>query len=101
MVNPGKRNRSDKDRNGVDDRLDRVTNICAVLLPFTTLDQLYIIYVKRQTDGVSALTWFLYAVLTIPLLFYSVVRRDKPMIVLNGLWVVIDLSVWFGVVLYS
>ncbi len=91
---------TDKNKNGVDDRLDYITNICAVILPFTTLDQLHIIYVQKQTVGVSAITWFLYAVLSIPLLIYSIKRKDFPMIILNGLWVIIDLTVWFGVMIY-
>ena len=92
--------KSDKNRNGVDDRLDFITNVCAVVLPFTTLDQLHIIYIQKQTEGVSALTWFLYAVLSVPLLIYSIKRKDFPMIVLNGLWVVVDATVWIGVLLY-
>lgn len=89
----------DKNRNGVDDRLDWLTNACAVILPFTTLDQLYIIYVRKETAGVSAITWLLYGVLSIPLLIYSLKRKDVPMILLNGLWVIFDLAVWLGVVL--
>ena len=90
---------SDTNRNGVDDRLDKVTNLCAVALPFTTLDQLYIIYGQGITAGVSAFTWFMYGLLTIPLLIYSLKRKDTPMIILNGLWVVVDFAVWFGVVI--
>lgn len=92
---------SDKNKNGVDDRLDFITNICALVLPFTTLDQLYIIYVQKKTEGVSATTWLLYGLLSIPLFIYALKRKDSPMIVLNGLWIVVDLSVWLGVVLYS
>jgi len=89
----------DKNKNGVDDRLDLITNICAVILPFTTIDQLYIIYVLKKTEGVSALTWLLYGVLSIPLLIYSIKRKDTPMIILNGLWVIVDLTVWVGVII--
>lgn len=90
----------DKNRNGIDDRLDWLVSACAVILPFTTLDQLYLIYVQKQTAGVSALTWFLYGVLSIPLLLYSLKRKDLPMILLNGLWVFFDLAVWVGALLY-
>ena len=34
-------------KNGVDDRLDLITHICAVVLPFTTIDQLYIVFIKK------------------------------------------------------
>ena len=91
----------DKNHNGVDDRLDALTNIVAVILPFTTIDQLYLVYIQNKVEGVSALTWFLYGVLSIPLLIYSLKRKDLPMILLNGLWVVVDLAVWLGVLIYS
>lgn len=90
----------DKNKNGVDDRLDYITNICAVVLPFTTLPQLYNIYIKKESEGVSEITWFLYGLLSIPLLYYSVKRKDFPMITLNGLWVFFDFSVWFGIAFY-
>jgi len=96
-----KRQKNDKNKNGIDDRLDFFINACAVILPFTTLDQLYIIYVKGETAGVSAITWFLYGLLSIPLLLYSLKRKDLPMILLNGLWVIFDFAVWGGVLIYS
>ncbi len=91
----------DKNHNQVDDRLDWFTNACSVILPFTTIHQLYLIYVERQVDGVSGITWLLYAVLSVPLFLYSWQRKDPPMIVLNGLWVLVDALVWLGVVLYA
>jgi uncharacterized protein with PQ loop repeat len=95
------KSKKDKNRNGVDDRLDWITNACAVILPFTTLDQLYIIYIEKKIEGVSAITWFLYGLLSIPLLIYSLKRKDLPMILLNGLWVLFDFAVWAGVVIFS
>lgn len=91
----------DLNHNAVDDRLDWITNICSVILPFTTLHQVYLIYVERETAGVSGPTWLLYAILSVPLFIYSLQRKDTPMIILNGLWVLFDLLVWFGVVLYG
>jgi len=70
-------------------------------LPLTTIDQLYIIYIQKKVDGVSALTWFMYGFLTIPLFAYPLIRKDKPMIILNGLWIIIDWSVWVGVLIHS
>ncbi len=98
---PRRNYKHDKNHNGVDDRLDTLTNIVAVILPFTTIDQLYIVYIQKKTEGVSALTWFLYGVLSVPLLIYSIKRKDTPMILLNGLWVIIDLGVWLGVVIHG
>lgn len=71
-----------------------------MVLASKTIRQLYIIYDKRQVEGVPANSWFLYAVLTLPLLVYSIKRKDFPMIMMNGLFVCIDLSVFAGVLLY-
>lgn len=95
-----KRKFVDKNKDGVDDRLYSISEFCAVILPFTTLDQLYIIYIQGKTEGVSMLTWFLYGVLTIPLFLYSIQKKDRPMTILNGLWLIIDFSVVLGVWLY-
>lgn len=95
----GRKTKRDKNANGIDDRYDVVVNICSVILPFTTLDQLHLIYVKGETAGVSGTTWLLYGLLSIPLLAYGIKRRDLPMMILNGLWVVFDLAVWFGTII--
>ena len=97
----GIKHSKDKNDNGVDDKLDLLTHICAIILPFTTVDQLYIVFYKKQTEGVSSITWLLYGILTIPLFIYSIKRKDTPMIILNGLWIIIDFAVWIGVLLYS
>lgn len=89
----------DRDKNAVDDRFDWIVNACAVILPFTTIDQLYLVFIKKETSGVSSLTWFLYGILSFPLLIYSILRKDKPMTILNGLWVIVDFAVWIGVIL--
>jgi hypothetical protein len=41
-----KNNHKDKNKNGVDDRLDLITHICAVVLPFTTIDQRFLFYIR-------------------------------------------------------
>lgn len=91
----------DKNKNNVDDRFEVIVNICSVILPFTTLPQLYIIYIENNVSGVSAFTWFAYAILTIPIFIYSIKRKELPLILLNGLWIVVDLAVAIGVLIYS
>ena len=80
------------------DLFETFVTVCAIIVPFTTLPQLYTIYIDKQADGVSALTWLLYALLTVPLFFYAKRKKDKPMIILNGLWVIFEILVSVGVV---
>lgn len=88
--------RRDKNKNHIDDRFDFLVNACALILPFTAIPQIYTIYIEKRTEGVSVVSWFLYAVFTIPLFIYSLKRKDIPMIILNGLWIAVNIVVAVG-----
>lgn len=92
--------RIDKNRNRVDDRFEVFVNICSVILPLTTLPQLYNIYVGRLTEGISIITWISYTILTIPIFIYSVKRKELPLILLNGLWILVNTGIVIGLLLY-
>lgn len=92
--------RVDKNKNMVDDRFEVFVNICSVILPLTTLPQLYTIYVERITEGVSIITWISYTLLTIPIFIYSLKRKELPLILLNGLWILVNSAIVIGLLLY-
>ena len=78
---------------------ETVVTICAFAVPFMTLPQLYTIYINKQVEGVSALTWLLYAVFTLPLFLYAKNKKDTPMVILNGLLILFEVLVVVGVVI--
>lgn len=92
--------RIDRNKNRVDDRFEVFVNICSVILPLTTLPQLYTIYVDRITDGVSIITWISYTILTIPIFIYSLKRKELPLILLNGIWILVNIGIVVGLLLY-
>lgn len=81
--------------------LDNLVLAISVIFPFVTLPQVFLIWVKKNAQGVSILTWTLYFVLTIPLLIYGIVHREKPFVIMYSLWLIIDLMIIVGVLLYG
>lgn len=80
--------------------LDRFLMVVAVVGPLMTAPQIFKIFSNQDATGVSALTWGLYFFLGIPWLVYGIVHREKPIIVAHILWLLMNLLVVIGALLY-
>ena len=81
--------------------LDRVVFAAGIIGPVVTIPQLALIYVGHNAAGVSAVSWFGWAILDIPWILYGLVHKERPILVTYSLWLVINLAVAAGAVLYS
>ncbi|MFH1649319.1 MAG: PQ-loop domain-containing transporter [Candidatus Woesearchaeota archaeon] len=81
--------------------LDRVVLITAIVFPLTTIPQIYDIWSTQDASGLSLTTWVLYAIFAIPMLLYGFVHRQKPIFIMNILWLVVYAFVIWGTVLYG
>lgn len=82
-------------------RLDKTCLFFSVLMPATTLPQIYKIYVFQEVAGLSLLMWVLYTIGVIPFLIYGIVHKEKPLIVLNVLWLIAQVIIISGILMYS
>lgn len=80
---------------------DKATLVVALIFPFTTIPQLYNIWVLQNASGVSVLTWGSYLILTIPLLLYTLAHHEKPLAIMYSLWLMVHASVVLGTLLYA
>lgn len=80
--------------------LNITTIIVSILLPLATLPQLYDVYISKHVQDLSLLTWVLWAVLTFPLLLYSIKHKAKPLILLYSLWLVVHILMIIGIAIY-
>ena len=80
--------------------LDRFLIVIAVVGPLMTLPQIWKIYVNHNATGVSALTWGLYFCLGFPWVIYGIVHKEKPIIIANILWMLVNIIVTVGVLIY-
>lgn len=80
--------------------IDNLSMIAAILMPFTTIPQIYKIWVLQSTAGVSMSTWILYTILCIPMVIYGIYYKMKPIIVLNILWMIMNITMIIGLIIY-
>lgn len=80
--------------------LERTTLAAGILGPIMVVPQIYEIYSKRTAAGVSAFSWFAFAVLDVPFIIYGSVHKDKPIIITYSLFFVANIIVAIGAVLY-
>jgi hypothetical protein len=64
--------------------LDDVIYAVAFIGPFSALDQIDQVWLHHNTEGV-----------------YGIVHKDKPIIISNTLWAILETSVAVGIVIYK
>src|SRR3989344_1566954 len=79
--------------------LDRFIYIVGILGPMTAIPQILLIFGEQQAQGVSALSWTLSTCSSLTWFIYSVVHREKPLIISSGLWVIMQSIIVIGVLL--
>ena len=80
--------------------LDKVTFVAGVIGPFTVLPQIYQIYIGHSAAGVSATSWALMFIVTMPWVFYGLAHCDKSIIISFFLWEVMNALVFIGAIIY-
>jgi len=81
--------------------LDKLVLIIALIWPVFELPQLIKIFAEKTAAGVSLMTWSFFVIFSIPWLIYGIVHKEKPIIILYLLWIIIDSSIVVGILLYS
>jgi uncharacterized protein with PQ loop repeat len=75
----------------------RLIYLVAIVGPFTATPQLYEIwFVDKSAAGVSILTWVLFLGMSLIWFTYGAVRRDRPIMISNGLWAIMELFIILG-----
>lgn len=80
--------------------INRLCAVFAVLMPMTTLPQIYMLYVGHDARGLSLSMWILYAIGCIPFLAFGIIYRHIQLILLNILWLLMQAIMIVGILLY-
>ena len=85
-------------------RLVRIVDMIAYIVSFSslffTLDQARLIYIEHKVIGVSLLTWIFYAVSSSVWFFYGYIHKDRVLLVTNFCWILVNISIVVGVLVY-
>lgn len=80
--------------------LDRVTMVAGILGPVMVTPQIYAIYSTHVATGVSALSWFSFALLDVPFIAYGMLHEDRPIVTTYTLFCIANMAVAIGAILY-
>jgi uncharacterized protein with PQ loop repeat len=78
---------------------DRFVLALGIVESFTTLPQLYQIWVKHETAGVSAITWFSYAIVECIWFAYGKKQQDRAIMAGSLSWGIMELLVAIGAII--
>ena len=81
--------------------LDKLVTVISFVFPLSALPQIYNIWVLKNVQGVSLLTWFLFLLMQIPLFIYASVHKENRLKVMFGLWCTVYLFALVGLVMYQ
>jgi len=81
--------------------LDKAIYVVALTGVVMTVPQVYKIWVGQNAAGVSALSWGVYGIVAVFWLLYGIAHKEKPIIVTNVFWILLDISIVIGTMLYG
>ena len=73
----------------------------AFVMPIFTLTQVFKIWFYQDAAGVSLIAWSAYFFMTVVWLAYGILHKEKPIIISNGIAMVINFSVVLGTIFYG
>jgi len=83
------------------DLMDKLIYVAAILGPLLTIPQIMKIWVDKNAGGVSMITWVAYLIGGIFWLIYGIMHKEKPIIIANILWILMEILVIIGIWIYG
>tara|TARA_Y100000310_G_scaffold338091_1_gene426833 strand:+ start:255 stop:584 length:330 start_codon:yes stop_codon:yes gene_type:complete len=81
--------------------LNSVISVIAVVYPLTAIPQLFEIWINRNVDGISIITWGMFLLFTLPIMVYCLLKKEMKLVLMYAFWLVIYVAVISGVMIYS
>lgn len=81
--------------------LDRVAYIVALIVPLSSLDQMFRIWQAKSSAGVSMLVWTMLLITSIFWIFYGAIHREKVIFFGHIVWFIISSIILFEIIIFS
>jgi uncharacterized protein with PQ loop repeat len=81
--------------------IDRSIYVMGVVGPIMTIPQLSKIWIEKNASGVSVISWSTYLVTAFVWLAYGIEYKKKPIIFTYTLWIIIEIFIVIGALLYG
>lgn len=73
----------------------------AVIMPLSNLPQIIQLFSTQVTAGLSISTWVMYLLFGMVPLAYAIVNNIRPLVISNVLWILVDLTMIYGILVFS
>lgn len=87
-------------RNKFKRNYDKLIYGLAILCPFLNLPQLFKILIEKSAEGVSAISWFSFSVISLMWFIYGFIHKEKPIIIVNGGLIIIQFAIAISAIIY-
>lgn len=81
--------------------LDKAIYFIAVFGPVMTIPQVLRIWRGKNATGVSVVSWSAYLFVAAFWLLYGIVHKEKPIIFTNILWIIFEIMIISGTLVYG
>ena len=80
---------------------DKLIYVAGIAMPILTIPQLTTIWFERNAAGVSLLTWSSYIIIALIFSIYGLIHKEKPLIIMHGSMLVLEVFIVIGILLYG
>lgn len=81
--------------------IDRVVMVTGLIGPIASIPQAVQIFSLQDAQGVSLITWSFFVLTNGAMLIYALTHKLFPLIISNICWVLIELIVVVGILMYA
>lgn len=81
--------------------IDKIIYPVSIIGQILTIPQITKIWIEHNASGVSAISWGYYTIACCFWLVYGVVHKEKPLIFSYSVWILLNLIVTIGALLYG
>ena len=81
--------------------MDKAIYVVCIFGPIMTIPQLTKIWVYKNAQGISVISWFAYLITALFWLTYGIMHKEKPIIFTNSIWIILEIFIIIGTILYG
>ena len=81
--------------------MDKAIYAVGIFGPLMTIPQLMKIWVDKNASGVSVVSWSAYLFTAVFWLIYGIMHKEKPIIVTYSLWIILEIFIVVGILMYG
>lgn len=94
-----KRKQNKKNKNSY--FVNKIILATAIIEPLFTLPQAYIIFRNQDASDISLTTWIGFNILTLVWIWYSIVNKEKIVLIYQGLYFILNTIIIIGALIYG